>query len=69
MIIVFSAATILFVIEIASIIELRKEAKEIKLRKVENLIGDAYKYRFVESDYERVEQELIKFVDELAYAI
>ena len=43
--------------------------KEIKLWKVENLIGDAYKYRFVESDYERVEQELIKFVDELAYAI
>ena len=33
---------------------------------VENLIGDAYLYRFVESDYERVEKELLKFADELA---
>ena len=33
---------------------------------VENLIGDAYLYRFVESDYERVEKELMKFADELA---
>lgn len=32
----------------------------------ENLIGDAYVYKFVESDYERVEKELIRFADELA---
>lgn len=34
----------------------------------ENLIGEAYTYNFVESDYERVERELIKFADELAFA-
>ena len=33
---------------------------------VENVIGDAYHYRFVESDYERVEKELMRFADELA---
>lgn len=33
---------------------------------VENLIGDAYTYTFVESDYIRVEKELMKFADELA---
>ncbi len=32
---------------------------------VENLIGDAYLYRFVESDYERVEKELMKFADDI----
>ena len=32
----------------------------------ENVIGDAYLYRFVEADYERVEKELMKFADELA---
>lgn len=33
---------------------------------VENLIGDAYLYKFVESDYERVEKELMKFADDIA---
>ena len=33
---------------------------------VENVIGDAYLYRFVDSDYERVEKELMRFADELA---
>jgi hypothetical protein len=33
---------------------------------VENEIGDAYLYRFVESDYERVEKALMNFADELA---
>ncbi len=34
----------------------------------ENLIGDAYTYNFVESDYERVEKALVDFADELAFA-
>jgi hypothetical protein len=34
---------------------------------VENVIGDAYRYRFVDSDYARVERELILFADEIAY--
>lgn len=33
---------------------------------VENLIGDAYTYRFVESDYDRVEAELLRFADQYA---
>ncbi len=32
----------------------------------DNVIGDAYLYRFVDSDYDRVERELIRFADELA---
>ncbi|QFJ54910.1 hypothetical protein [Pseudobutyrivibrio xylanivorans] len=69
MVVVFAAA-VLFGIEITSIIQLRREAKELKREMVlENPIGDAYRYRFVEADYERVQDELIKFADELAYAI
>ena len=34
---------------------------------VENVIGDAYLYAFVESDFERVERELIRFADEIAH--
>lgn len=34
----------------------------------ENLIGDAYTYKFVESDYERVEKALVDFADQLAIA-
>ncbi|MBR5635474.1 MAG: hypothetical protein IKW81_00910 [Pseudobutyrivibrio sp.] len=65
MIVVLVAAVILFGIEIISLVNLREEAKEIDLWYVENPIGDAYRYKFVDSDYERVHRELLKFADEL----
>ncbi len=59
----------IFTIEGLSLAKLRMEEKSEHKKIVKNVIGDAYLYGFVEEDYDYVEEELLRFADELALAV
>ena len=68
MTVVFAAAMVLFGIEFWSIAQLRREALELEAWDEADYLADAYNNGF-DSDYERMERELVRFADELSYAV
>ncbi len=67
--VVIFAAVVLFGLEAWSLFQLKREAEFIENYDVENPIGDAYLYDFINYDYEKIEEELERYADDLAYAI
>ena len=68
MAVVIFAATVLFVIEIGSIIQLRIEAKEEELIWEERLIKETEPYVMIISDYDTIENSLNRYADDVALA-
>ena len=68
MAIVVAAALVLYGIEFISLIQLRREAKELQNEDLAYL-EDAFRYTYIEEDFEQVEEEFLKLKDDLKYAI
>ena len=68
MAIVVVAALVLYGIELISLVQLRREAKELQNEDLAYL-EDAFRYTYIEEDFEQLEAEILKLKADLRYAI